>query len=119
MTNPSDSQSIVDRIPDAVRRDPILYLAGHVGTVDSGRSPLDAARQMFVDLQQTLDREGFRASDVVWTVVYIADFADFDALNAAWDEFFPQRPPARTAISAGFGSPSVRFELTGIAHASA
>ena len=54
---------------------------------------------------------GAGLSDVVKVTVYLADFADYPAMDAAYREFFGQFPPARATIRADLVYPSLRVEL--------
>lgn len=79
------------------------------------RDTLSAARAVFRDFLATAAEAGFSREDIVSVGVFLADFADFDALNVAWKEAFPDAPPARTTVQVGFAEPELRFELNGIA----
>jgi enamine deaminase RidA (YjgF/YER057c/UK114 family) len=48
--------------------------------------------------------------------IFIADMADFAAMNRAWDAWMdPAHKPARMTVEARLANPSWRVEITGIA----
>lgn len=79
----------------------------------SGQIPLDPATGKMVaggieaqtervlkNLEAVLSAGGATLASVVKTTVYLADLADFPAMNAVYGRFFPQDPPARATIQA-------------------
>jgi 2-iminobutanoate/2-iminopropanoate deaminase len=79
----------------------------------SGQIPLDPATGKMVaggieaqtervlkSLEAVLSAGGASLASVVKTTVYLADLADFPAMNAVYGRFFPQDPPARATIQA-------------------
>jgi 2-iminobutanoate/2-iminopropanoate deaminase len=93
----------------------------------SGQIPLDAQGrlvegdivvqtvQVMVNLKAILAAAGLSLKDVVKTTVYLADLADFQEMNRAYAEFFPQHPPARTSIQAAGLPRGVSVEIEAIA----
>ncbi|MBI5575845.1 MAG: RidA family protein [Deltaproteobacteria bacterium] len=79
----------------------------------SGQIPLDPATGKMVDggigaqtervlanLEAVLSAGGASFASVVKTTVYLADLADFPAMNTVYGRFFPKDPPARATIQA-------------------
>jgi 2-iminobutanoate/2-iminopropanoate deaminase len=79
----------------------------------SGQGPTDPAtgqyvrdsvqaetRQVLRNIQTILEAAGATLADVVKCNVYLADRNDFAAMNEAYQEFFPNDPPARTTVEA-------------------
>ena len=93
----------------------------------SGQIPLDARGrlvegdivvqtvQVMANLKAILSAVGLSLKDVVKTTVYLADLADFQEMNRAYGEFFPQHPPARTTIQAAGLARGVSVEIDAIA----
>jgi 2-iminobutanoate/2-iminopropanoate deaminase len=50
------------------------------------------------NLGAVLDACGLGFADVVKSTVFLADLADFPALNQVYGRFFPDPPPARSTI---------------------
>jgi 2-iminobutanoate/2-iminopropanoate deaminase len=87
----------------AVRSGGLLFL--------SGQTPLDPAtgalvegdigahtRQCLRNLQAVCEAAGGALSDAVRCGIYVTDMATFGEVNAAYAEFFPDAPPARSTI---------------------
>ena len=77
----------------------------------SGQLPIDPAtgvfagddiasqtRQSLTNMKNILNAAGTDLSDVVKTTVYLANIADFAAMNAVYGEFFTAPYPARAAF---------------------
>ncbi len=65
-----------------------------------GETAAEQARQVFDNLKAVLEAGGSSPDQVVKTTVYLADIADFGAVNEVYGEYFRDRPPARAAIAA-------------------
>ena len=70
------------------------------GTIIEGDSK-QATLQCLENLLDVVETAGGTREDIVKTNVYLADFADYGAMNEAYAQFFGGRPPARTTIQAG------------------
>ena len=77
----------------------------------SGQIPLDPATGKMVEggikvqtervlqnLEAVLTSGGASLWSVVKTTVYLADLADFPAMNGVYGTFFPKEPPARATV---------------------
>ena len=77
----------------------------------SGQIPLDPAtgaipegieaqtRQSLANVCAILDAAGLTVANVVKTTVFLADMADFAAMNAVYGEVFTEPYPARSAVA--------------------
>ena len=52
------------------------------------------------NIRRVLEFAGSRLDRVVKCTVFLADMADYQAVNAVYREFFPGHPPARSALAA-------------------
>jgi len=80
----------------------LVAFAGQVGARDGKLVPggfLPELDQCLANLSRLLEQAGLTKADVVKTTVFLADIADWAALNVPWIEFFPEPRPARTAIA--------------------
>lgn len=97
-----------------------LYTAGQVG-VDpaTGQAPEGVTaqtRQCLHNLRAVLALAGADLGDVVKTTVFLTDMADFAAFNAAYREFFPSDPPARSTVGvAALARPQLVVEIEAVA----
>ncbi len=55
-------------------------------------------RQALTNLSHVLEDSGSDMQLVVKTTVFLKDIADFSRMNAVYAEFFPENPPARSAV---------------------
>jgi len=67
------------------------------------------------NLAGVLGAAGCGLRDVVRTTVYLADMADFTAMNEIYARYFPERPPARSTIQAAALPRGGRVEIDAIA----
>jgi 2-iminobutanoate/2-iminopropanoate deaminase len=119
-----------DRAPAAVgpysqgvRVDGLVFTAGQI--------PLDPAtgqlveggieaqtRQSLANLQAILDAAGSSLADVVKVTVFLIDMTEFKAMNGVYAGFFPDSPPARSAVQVGALPLGARVEIEAIAQTS-
>ena len=84
----------------AVRAGDFVFVSGQVpvgadGKVVAGGVAAET-RQVLENIRKWLQMAGCEMSDVVKTTVWLRDRDDFPAFNAAYAEFFPDNPPARS-----------------------
>ena len=86
----------------AVRAGDFVYLTGQVPR--QGDQPMttgtieEQTRVTIEAIKATLAEAGCELSDVVKAMVWLRDRADFPGFNAAYGEYFPTEPPARSAV---------------------
>lgn len=99
------------RLAKAVVANGMVYLSGFTARDRSG----DAAAQtndVFAQIDHHLAACGVDRSHLVLAQIWLADIADFDALNAAWDAWIdPQNKPARATVEARLAAPGARVEI--------
>lgn len=87
----------------AIRVDSSVFTAGQLG-VDPDTGKLaeggiqEQTRQALQNLAAVLGAAGTSLGNVVKTTVFLADLDHFAAMNQVYAEFFPEGPPARSAI---------------------
>lgn len=86
----------------AVRAGDMVYLTGVVPLVEGEVmtwGDIDAqTRVVLDDISATLALAGCVRADVVQAMVWLRDRADFPGFNAVYAEYFPEDPPARSAV---------------------
>lgn len=55
-------------------------------------------KQALDNISHLLVAAGLRFSNIVKTTVFLANIDDFSDMNAAYSEYFPENPPARSTI---------------------
>lgn len=94
----------------------------------AGQIPLDPAtgqmvagdieaqtRQALANLSAVLEAAGTTLANVVKTTVFLADIGEFKLMNGVYAEFFPDAPPARSAVQAAALPLGARVEIEAVA----
>ena len=97
----------------------LLFVSGQLGTRDDGTLVSGGiqpeTRRALEKIQALVESEGSTMDRVVKCTVFLADVAEWDAMNEVYARFFPGRKPARTAVG-GIGVPRFgRVEIECIA----
>ncbi len=103
----------------ALAAGPFVFLSGQIpldarGRLTEGDIVVQTV-QVIQNLKAVLAAVGLSLKDVVKTTVYLADLADFQEMNRAYGEFFPQHPPARTTVQVAGLPRGVSIEIEAIA----
>ena len=105
---------------EAVRTGNLLFLSGQIGNrpgslelVSGGIGP--ETRQALENIRDILERYGSSLDRVVKCTVFLADMAEWRAMNEIYVTFFPKRPPARSALAASGLALDARLEIECIA----
>ncbi|NNG16307.1 MAG: RidA family protein, partial [Gemmatimonadales bacterium] len=67
------------------------------------------------NIRTILTRNGSSMARVVKCTVFLADIADWPAFNQVYIQFFPQNPPARSALGASGLALGAKVEIECIA----
>ncbi len=86
----------------AVRAGDFVFLTGQIPFLDgapmTSGSIEEQTRAVLDTIRDTLAEAGCALSDVVKSMVWLTDRADFPGFNAVYAEYFPDEPPARSAV---------------------
>lgn len=91
----------------AVTAGGLVFVSALTGVEEEGRQPGDVAaatRDVLGRLRQVLESGGSSLGQVLNVNVYLKRGSDFDAMNAAYREFFVTDRPARTTVVTDLGS---------------
>ena len=100
---------------EAVRVGNMLYLSGKIGSVpgqglvEGGIEP--ETRQVMENIKDTLERYGSSMNRVVKCTVFLADIAEWSAMNEVYVTFFPDHRPARSALGSSGLAIGARVEI--------
>ena len=102
----------------AIRAGDFVFLTGQV-PLEDGKPMIhgtieDQTRVVIEAIRETLTEAGCTLGDVVKAMVWLSDRADFPGFNAVYAEYFPEEPPARSALISEF-LVDVRVEIEVIA----
>lgn len=104
----------------AVRAGKLLYLSGQVGlnsatgALVKGGAAAETA-QIIENIKSVLALAGKTLDDVVKANIYLADMADYAAMNAAYARGFEKPYPARTCVGVAALPLGARVEIEVIA----
>ena len=86
----------------AVRAGDFVFLTGQVpmqnNAIMTHGDIEDQTRAVLDDITETLILAGCDRGDVVKSMVWLTSRDDFPGFNAVYAEYFPESPPARSAI---------------------
>lgn len=99
------------RMSEAVVHGGVAWLAGQVAEDES----LDIGGQtgqVLEAIDALLARVGSDKTRILRAQVFLADIADFDGMNAAWDRWAPPgHAPARATVEARLARPGWKVEI--------
>jgi len=104
----------------AVRSGGFLFCSGQIpldpetGKMVEGGIEAQTER-VLMNLEAVLAAGGATLAAVVKTTVFLADLADFPAMNAVYGRYFPEDPPARATVQAAGLPAGARVEIEAIA----
>jgi 2-iminobutanoate/2-iminopropanoate deaminase len=81
--------------------DEFLYVSGQGAKDASGQIPAEQEAQLhnvFENVKTIVEAAGLTMEHVVYTQVYLTDYADEGPLNRVFKQYFPKAPPARSTI---------------------
>jgi enamine deaminase RidA (YjgF/YER057c/UK114 family) len=92
-----------------------VYLAGQVAS-DPAADLKAQARDVLAQIDRLLGELGSSKSRLLSATIYLADMADFGAMNEVWDAWVPQGAmPARATVQATLARPEYKIEIQAIA----
>ena len=104
----------------AIAVEGLLFCSGQLGldpasgSIVEGGVEAEAVRSL-KNLTAVLDAAGLTWTDVVKTTIFLADMADFAAVNAVYGRFMPDPPPARSTVQVAALPKGGQVEIEAIA----
>lgn len=103
----------------AVRVGRTIYLSGMLGMTAEGQLAPGGiegeTRQTLENIKAALQPLGATMDDVVKCTVFLADMAEWPAMNEVYVTFFPTNKPARSAVAVSGLARNARVEIECIA----
>lgn len=97
------------RMSKIVKHNGVAYLCGQVG---EGATVTDQTRDCLGRVEALLARAGTSREKMLQVVIWLADMADFDEMNAVWDAWVPEgHAPARACGEAKLARPELKVEI--------
>ncbi len=97
------------RMSKIVKHNGVAYLCGQVG---DGADVAAQTRDCLARVDALLAEAGATRETILQAVIWLADMADFEAMNAVWDAWVPEgHAPARACGEAKLARPELRVEI--------
>lgn len=99
------------RMSQAVIYNGIVWLAGQVAD-DASQDIGGQTKQVLAAIDKLLAEAGTDKSRLLTAQIFLADMADFAAMNAVWDAWVsPGNAPARATLEAPLARPGWKVEI--------
>lgn len=101
---------------DAVRVGHMLYLSGKIGNIPGTLQLAEGGiqgetRQAMESIKASLEKYGSSLAEVVKCTIFLADMAEWSAMNEVYIQYFPVNPPARSALGTSGLALNSRVEI--------
>jgi enamine deaminase RidA (YjgF/YER057c/UK114 family) len=98
------------RYSDSVVHNGTVYLVEVPSNLDDDITAQTA--NLLASLEQLLSQAGSEKSCLLMVTIYLADMADYDAMNAVWDNWLAEgSAPSRACVQARLANPKYRVEM--------
>jgi enamine deaminase RidA (YjgF/YER057c/UK114 family) len=105
------------RMSEAVVHNGTIYLAGQVAE-DPSQDTAGQTRQILAAIDRLLAECGSDKTRILQAQIFLADIADFAAMNSVWDAWVPAgHTPARATVESKLAAPKYRVEIKVVAAA--
>ena len=102
------------RMSQAVLYGDLIWLAGQCGT--AGDNITEQTKEALDRVESLLAKAGSDKSRILNTTIWLADIADYDEMNAVWDEWIPEGcAPARACGESRLGGQGYDVEVICVA----
>lgn len=98
------------RYSDSVVHGNTLYLVEVPGNLEADITEQTA--NLLASIERQLILAGSDKTCLLMVTIYLADVADYEAMNAVWDAWVPEgRAPVRACIQARLANPGYKLEM--------
>jgi 2-iminobutanoate/2-iminopropanoate deaminase len=93
-------QSASATLTPGIRVGDIVYASGQLGTdrANPNATVQDQTKRALENTKRVFEAAGTTMANAVKCTVFLIDVADFQGMNQAYREFFPDSPPARSTV---------------------
>ncbi|WP_035061371.1 RidA family protein [Andreprevotia chitinilytica] len=103
------------RLSEIVVHNNTVYLAGQVAE-SLEKTTKGQADEVLASIDHLLSEVGSDKQKLLSVTIYLADMADYDAMNEAWSAWVhPGQTPARATVEARLADPRYKVEMSVIA----
>ena len=111
--------SAVGPYSQAIKAGGFIFTSGQIPADPSGDIILgdivSATKRCLENIREILGAGGATMADVVKVTIFLKDMADYASVNAVYESFFPDPPPARTGVQIAALPKNVAIEIEAIA----
>jgi 2-iminobutanoate/2-iminopropanoate deaminase len=104
--------------PAILAQGPMLFVSAqgpfHPVSGEVAPTVKEQARQVFENIAVLLEEAGATWADVVKVQIFLADFADFAAMNEVYGEYVKEPYPARTTVHSKIGNSLVAADVIAV-----
>ena len=105
----------------AIRVGDLVFVSGQIAlrpgeSEVAGTTVEEQTEQVFANLRAILEEAGSGLDRLVKTTVFLADFADFQAMNGVYARHVGDVPPARATVEVSALPAGALVEIEAIAH---
>lgn len=105
------------RMSEAVVHNGTIHLAGQVAD-DASQDAAGQTREILATIDRLLAECGSDKTKILSAQIFLADIADFAAMNSVWDAWVPAgHTPARATVESKLAAPKYRVEIKVVAAA--
>ena len=98
------------RYSDSVVHNGTVYLVEVPANLEAGIAA--QTENLLASIERLLTQAGSDKSSLLMVTLYLADMADYVAMNAVWDAWLPAGcAPARACVQAKLANPDFRVEM--------
>ena len=98
------------RYSDSVVHNGTVYLVEVPSNLDADIT--GQTENLLASIERLLAQAGSDKSRLLMATIYLADMADYGAMNAVWDAWLPEgSAPARACVQARLANPGFRVEI--------
>ena len=99
------------RLSEMAVHNGVCYLAGQVAADDT-QDAAGQTRQVLAAIDALLARAGSDKSKLLMVQIFLADLADFPAMNEVWEAWLPAgNAPPRATVQAALARPGWKVEM--------
>ncbi len=97
------------RMSEIVKHNGTVYLCGQVG---EGATVEEQTKDTLAQIDALLAEAGSSREHILQAIVWLADMADFDEMNAVWDAWVVAgSTPCRACVESKLASPKFNVEI--------
>ena len=104
--------SVGPRMSEMVVYNNTVYLAGQIAEKTAGQDIHAQTAEVLACIDALLEQAGSDKSKILRCEIFLADLADFAAMNQVWEKWVvPGHTPARATVEAKLDNPQWKVEM--------